>query len=1191
MKFKKLEIQGFKTFADKTVLDFNPDSSITCIVGPNGCGKSNLLDAIRWVMGEQSVKLLRGLAQEEVIFAGSTGRKPTSLAEAELLIDNRERKINLDYDEVAIKRRLFRSGESEYYINKELVRLKDIQNLLMDTGLGKGSYAIIGQGQVEQILVAKPEDRRSIFEEAAGINKYRSRKLVSLRKLEKTDLNLVRLLDLRSEITSQLGPLESQAQKAQEYQLLKKELGTLEIGLYRNQIDKIMTEKAALEAAVAAQTEKVTSARTSANNFEVEKNKLRELLKACEKNIEALRHELTEKSRKIEIANSEIKISSERKQTHHERLLQMDEEMAASGYQIETIQTAIKQLEVEKLQITQDLAQVETELSHKDAETQKYIQDWQNLSESLDRARRDAVQSEEKISKQKHELIDLQSQEKYNRADLAAASERLQKLEQDLAEMAGQATKVSEKMHQGETRLSELKGQREVLFVERKAKDELKTKLMQSRQEIKERLDTKASRLEVIKEMQRNYEGYDRGVRSILSAKKDRAAEFGAVLGVLADLIQVPGAYETALEQALGQYLQMLVVPQAALAKQCIQYLRERELGRATIFPLDLVPQPGTSKIPGVTRLSEITKVLNPAAQKLVDYLLGRIATVENLEQAYSLREQLKNQSEIRYLITPAGEVLSVLGSVTGGKNINDNAMLLGRNREMADLEKDLEFLKQDFQKVLSEENQNQTRLEDIEFKLLQLAEEVSVLEIEQGTLANDAARYRIESDKRKQELAKLQEASVKKEVALSSVVASQVQIQQAIEVLTQERQVLLDHQNTIEASYKDSFQNKEKVNQALNDLRLHLANLKGHARQNDIKAQNFKEGLAEQQRLLKARAEEKERLEQRILEAQTQVEQLKLNLPNALSEEQQIQEKMMQVTTQKEAHQNQIERLEKDAREINETDRKLRAELSELEIKLARMESELGQIENRLNTEYEITLTEVLKQKNEEHATLNYEEVKELVEKIRSKMKRLGMVNPLAIDEYAAQKERMEFIESQCADLEKAKQDLLKLIKELDVLAEKAYIETFAEVKKHFEKLFSELFEGGSADLEITDPAKPLESGVDIFAQPTGKKRQNLMLLSGGEKALTAIALLFALMKTNPSPFYVLDEIDAALDEVNTGRFAGMLKNLANQESHFMVITHSKRTMSAADTMYGVTMEHAGISKLISMKLVQDAA
>jgi chromosome segregation protein len=431
-------------------------------------------------MGEQSYKHMRGNSSEDLIFNGSSKYSPLGMAEATLVMETdatdtanapigataQDIPVHLKSKEVSVTRRLYRSGEGEYFVNGVSARLKDIHELFMDTGVGAKGYSVIEQGQIGKIVNAKPEDRRSIFEEAAGINKYRSRKLVSLRKLEKTDQNLVRLLDLRSEITSQLGPLESQAQKAQEYQLLKKELGTLEIGLYRNQIDKIMTEKAALEAAVAAQTEKVTSARASANNFEIEKNKLRDQLKSCEKSLEALRHELTEKSRKIEIANSEIKISSERKQTHHERLLQMDEEMAAAGYQIETIQVSIKQLEAEKLQITQDLAQAEAELSQKDLETQKYIQDWQNLSESLDRARRDAVQSEEKISKQKHELIDLQSQEKYNRADLAAASERLQKLEQDLTEMAGQAAKVSEKMHQGETRLSELKAQREVLFVE-----------------------------------------------------------------------------------------------------------------------------------------------------------------------------------------------------------------------------------------------------------------------------------------------------------------------------------------------------------------------------------------------------------------------------------------------------------------------------------------------------------------------------------------------------------------------------------------------------------------------------------------------------------------------------------------------------------------------------------------------------
>jgi len=1179
MFIKKLEVQGFKTFADKTILEFDPEAKITAIVGPNGCGKSNLLDAIRWVLGEQSIKLLRGTQSEEIIFAGSSKRKATSLAEAELFIENHSGKLKIDYAQVSIKRKLYRSGESEYYINKELVRLKDIQNLFLDTGLGKGSYSIVGQGQVEQVLTSKPTDRRSLFEEASGINQYKTRKVTSQRKLERTDQNLMRIKDLRAEIHAQLGPLEIQSQKAEEYNQMKKKLSELEIGLYKEQVEKCHHRQEELSKEIQSKKNELNQIQEQNNQFDNQKDSLKLKIKETDSQIEITRTEISGSDHQIEKAQSEIRIVTERRHSQEERITQLKTE-------IEEIHQELKTLESIRLHSIEDqkayeisLKEFEHILGTQDEKTKGQESTWKDLNEEIEKLRHQLINLDEEISREKHMWIDLQSQEKYYQEDISTLKKRTSKEQESLEEIQTQQKQVLEKKIQGEQKQNSLGVERDKLFQMRQQKEEFRKKLIEQKNQTKEGLDTKKARLSLLKEMQNNYEGFDRGVKSLLMAKREHANDFGNILGVVADLIQTEKEYETAVEVGLGRLLQAIVVPTIEDAKKSIKYLQAKGLGRVTFIPLDQVPQSQIQERSLATYARAKQTELNP----LIEYLLGKVGVCSHLEEAFEIQKSSKDI--YRKIVTLPGEIISKFGLVTGGSSKGVTSTLLGRQREIVDLEKAVKAFEEDLNKVTLEEKTLMGTLEDIQIRLEEMGKEVHHLEIELGSLATDLARFKIETEKLTRELSDLSEQIDKKKNHLESVVSGQKQKSSEIEIRQTEKN---DLQKTIgekEVAFKKFLEEKEDANQELTEIRLQAAAAKSNLRQSQIKVQNIEENIVGQKRQLQNRKEEKERLLIKMTEAEQKVAETQKELPEIQSKHTDLTNKLESLQTEKNRLQNDLEVSERRNKDVSEFEKEMRQKLSGQEVLQAKLQAELDAIRHLLDSEYDITLEDVLKA---EKLNDNYEEVKENVELIRRKIKRLGAVNLLALDEFAAQKERLEFIEKQCLDLDNAKKDLEKLIKDLDVLAEKSFSDTFKKVKKNFESIFEKLFEGGTAELKLTDPAQPLESGVEIFAQPPGKKRQNLLLLSGGEKAMTAIALLFALMNVNPSPFIILDEIDAALDEVNNYRFAQMLREFT-QNSHFMVITHKKQTMSVAELMYGVTMEGTGVSKLISMSLEKE--
>lgn len=1183
MFLKKVEIQGFKTFAENTQIKFEQPQGVTVIVGPNGCGKSNLLDAIRWVTGEQSIKLLRGTSHDEIIFAGSEFKKPLSLAEVTLTIDNSAGKLPLDYTEILIQRRLYRSGESEYSINREQCRLKDIQNLLMDTGLGKGAYSMISQGQVAEILHSKPEDRRTIFEEAAGINKYKNRKITAQRKLQSTEQNLIRLQDIRSEIHQQLGPLEEQARKAEEYKVLKKELGELEIGLCKEQVERALQEKKNVLEMVEGYRSNLQAADQQVDEIEQKKQEFKEKTTGLEQQIEQHQQQIEELRKRAGEINSLLKVSQERLEHQGQRLQQLAEEKQKLGFSKEVLQGKKIEVDAEEQAARIHLERLEQDLSQKEQETEVILEKWKMLAQEKEDIQMSLFDMENEVSSVRNQLIDLQNKEKFTAEELKRNEHAVLKMQEDLTELAEKQKEIADRQQQLQGKIEELKNKRDELVQETNKIEDSLAKNNNTYESIKERLDTKNSRLELLQEMQRNYEGFFEGVKNFLGQKDSLG--FQGIYGVVADLIRPKEKYEVAIEVALGNRLQDIVVQSEDVAKKAINFLKDKNLGRATFIPLEKVKGYLATTNTGAKLAAEMVDY-DPSFQEVVHYLLGRILIVNDLDEALKIKNDLKNNHDILRIVTISGEIITPAGSITGGA-IKHKTTLLGRQREIIELEKIVETLRFQLEEIKQERLQIEENAKVISGQIEELAGDIQHHEIEDKTLLNDKTRIELDLQKKQDELQAIENNVRVLREDLENIKKRQQEIEQELGKHSTNKENITESISTKEQEIQSTTEAKEKTNQELTELKVAAASAKAQYEQTQLKINTILENINEQETLLQEKQTEEDSIIQKKAETEQAIVSAKEELPTFEGQESELLSKIEEQRLERARIANDLEVIERKSKEANEQDREWRDKIAQEEVHLAKLDAELNAIEQRLSMEYELTLEDVVKA---EAKVEDFEKVKQRVDRLKKNLKRMEPVNLLAIDEYKAQNERLNFIENQCNDLSEAKKNLYSLIKELDTMAIKSFSETFAIVKKHFEETFVKLFEGGKAELRLMDENNLLETGIEIYAQPPGKRRQNLTLLSGGEKALTAIALLFAMFKTRPSPFTIMDEVDAALDEANIGRFTRLLDEFA-KHTRIMVITHSKRTMSIANSMYGITMEKSGISKLVSMKLVKEKA
>lgn len=1180
MYLKRLELLGFKSFADKIKLEFLP--GVTAVVGPNGSGKSNISDALRWVLGEQSIKNLRGSKMDDVIFAGTEARKQLGLAEVTMVLDNSDRSIPLDFTEVSVTRRLFRSGESEYLINKSQVRLKDIHELFYDTGLGKDAYSVISQGKIDSILSQKAEERRSIFEEAAGIIKYKSRKQVAERKLEDTDRNLTRVQDIINELQTQLGPLETQSRQAERFLSLKERLSGLEINYYGKIIKKLLDELGQLQ-----QQKQETEARF--HDFESEEN-------IIDSELETIRLEVLNLDQRIATLNEEyfriqnqVDRYQEQSRFLHAKLSDLDRQDQDYLRGSETNSKRSETLLQERALLEEEIAAINTRLAGDKALLEA---EEQHLNQAND-ALKELEQKEEDLKNEVFEILNRisglrnkQSNAMLQKEFLAKQVEDCRKkrdlLEQQLQELNGVQQEKASQLEQVVSQLASIQTSRNERLEQGRRYQQEVTTLEDKTQEYRQRIRTLEGKIGLLEDMEKSYQGYFQGVKALL-AEASGERFHAKIRGIVADLIKVRPGMELALETALGSSLQHVVIDDDQAAQDAIAYLKRKSKGRATFLPLnrvrasegrqisaDLLKQYGCH--PAIALLE-----YQPEYHQIVQYLLNQVVVAPDLRIAIEISTKLDRGFRI---VTPEGDLVNPGGSITGGSNDRQRIGLLSRKREIDSLKTE----KAGYERSLSE------GLKQIETVKRSMEENLSLIEqLKVKETATQSEQIRIERDlhmgaensrRITDEIQALEDQLKELAEAGDEFNSGSENLVQALEL---EEQCLKEAETAIQnlsESIQAANQQKETQFQKLTDVKSRLSAGLQELNGKEILKANLDRQLQEiensniEMELKKAElAAEREQIGRNLVE----LEQQQIAGQMHLAEQQDL---INAEKTNKENLHAKIRELEGKQRSFRRKNNEFQNQLRQLELTITQKTNVIENYQNNLVEDYGLDW--------ESHVDENWEspaDIVELIEALKGEIRDLGPVNLASIEDYRQVKQRSEFLRAQAEDLNHAKSSLLKVINEIERTIEKRFMETFEQIRFEFRKIFSELFEGGSADLFLVEPENVLESGIEIIAQPPGKKLQSLSLLSGGERAMTAIALLFAILSIKPAPFCILDEIDATLDEANVQRFSKLLE-IFSKKLQFIVVTHRRGTMEAASTIYGVTMEEMGISKLISLNL-----
>ena len=1179
MYLKRIEMQGFKSFADKTVLEFKP--GITTVIGPNGSGKSNISDAIRWVLGEQSMKSLRGAKSEDIIFAGTQARKSLGFAEVSIVIDNNDNKLPIEYSEVTVTRKIYRSGETGYFINKVPCRLKDILELFMDTGIGKDGYSIIGQGKIDEILSNKSEDRRHIFEEAAGIVKYRTRKQESEKKLEQTKLNLLRINDILAEIEANIEPLKLQSDKAKQFLDLREELKSIEVGLF---IYNINTYKEKLEQLV--KDEDIITSQKEAEDGKMEalqasKEELRQDVDDITAQIENMQNIGFESSNKIEKINSEIGISNERIQNNTANKQRLEAEILEVKSRIEELKEEQRQKLEKKTNLTSNKEKFEKELAEKEAELAE-------LSKKLS-AKELEIEGKKQIVQdnidKKYELA-----AEINTQDVNY--ENLEKRKKQLKNEIDSVISELDSTRYGKNEISkgfyDIESKRNIA-VEKleksvQAKEQNMQKLKQYEDEISKLTYTqrmKQARHQFLIETEKEKEGYNKTVKSLLVAcDKDSSLNKG-IHGVLANLISVEKEYETAIEMCLGQSLQNVVTSTEQDAKKMIEYLRSNSLGRASFLPIASVQGKKLDKLTkmdGVIGIASDLVKCKKEYEQIILSLLGRTVVVEDMDTAIALAKKDKYSFRI---VTLKGDIISSSGSISGGSVQTKTVNILGRSREIEDLEKELKKLEKQIADKTAEKEEYASSIGDSIEETAKLEKELQEIEIVYATEKQKMVAVEENITRLENRLAKLKEELTQTEKQKEENRLLKEQKEAEIQALTQQIEELNKVIEEFALNNKDNQKYIDDLNFDITNLKISVTSFDESESSieemverisQDIK--NNEQSIENKNQNILAITEENTKLEQTITEYNNQIEQIKQEVTNSGTKVEELKQERI-------AKNEKLVNTENEIQSQFSTLESLKEQIIKLDVKKTKLEQDLQQVVESLWNEYELTpnSTEEYKKPN------NVATAQKQVNSLRNKIKDLGSINIDSIEEYKKTKERYDFMSEQRLDLENTASKLRKIIGDMTTTMQNQFKEKFEIINKNFNEVFTELFNGGKAELILENEENILEFGIDIRVQPPGKKLQNMMLLSGGEKAFTAIALLFAILKINPAPFCILDEIEAALDDVNVYRFAEYLKKFCKQ-TQFLVITHRKGTMEAGDSVYGVTMEENGISKLLSIKL-----
>lgn len=1180
MYLKRLELQGFKSFADKTILEFKP--GITSVIGPNGSGKSNISDSIRWVLGEQSIKSLRGAKSEDIIFAGTQNRKSLGFAEASIVIDNSDGKLPIEYSEVTVTRKIYRSGETGYYINKVPCRLKDILELFMDTGIGKDGYSIIGQGKIDEILSNKSEDRRHIFEEAAGIVKYRVRKAESEKKLEQTKLNLLRINDIISEIESNIDPLKMQAEKAKQFLDLREELKNIEVGLflyniesYKEKLEQIVKDIEIMENHKQEEVEKQ-------EKLQKNKDDLKIAIDNLTSKIEEVQNLGFESSNKIEKINSEISISKERIINNNQNEERIKNEIKECEERIEELEEEKKQKVEKKDSLFSNKEKFEKELDEKQEELKKIMEKMSTKELEIEGKK----QLLEKYTDEKYEKSSNINAQDVNYQNIQKRQNNLKlEISEVISELDGQRDtkqELSSKFFEIENKRSKLVNEIEEVS---KQKQECENKINEfdiSINKIVDEMRMKKSRLNFLIETEKEKEGYVKSVKSILIAcDRDLNLKKG-MHGVLANLISVDKKYETAIEMCLGASLQNIVTENEQDAKKLVEYLRKNNLGRASFLPITTVKGKKIDKIKsktnGVIGIASDLINTDKKYRQIVESLLGRTVIVDDMDTAINLAKQ--NSYSFR-IVTLKGDVINPSGAIQGGSVQTKTVNILGRSKEIEELKNNINLLDEKVKALQEDKVKYQESVSSVietakefekslqEIDITYATEKQKILAIEEKIDSSQIRLSKLKQESKKNEEQKI-EIQNNKEEEKRRIEEIELEVQKLNEViqefasLNKDNQKYVDDLNFDITNLKISVSSFDESGTSIDEMILRI--------NQDI--ENNKKSIGNKNNELNVKNEENKELNNKITELNNEVIEIKNLVANSSTKVEELKASRLK-------NNEELAKIEKDISSQFDVIEDLKEHCVKIDVKKTKLEQDLEQVINTLWEEYEITPNNAGDYKKPDNVLTTQKQVNTL----RNNIKDLGSINIDAIEEYKKTKERYDFMCEQRLDLDVTAGKLRKIIYDMTETMKNQFSEKFKQINKNFSEVFVELFGGGKAELILNDEDNILECGIDIKVQPPGKKLQNMMLLSGGEKAFTAIALLFAILKINPAPFCILDEIEAALDDVNVYRYAEYLKKFSN-DTQFLVITHRKGTMEAADTVYGITMEENGISKLLSMKL-----
>jgi chromosome segregation protein len=1179
MFLKRIDVVGFKSFAERIGIEFVP--GVTAVVGPNGSGKSNISDAVRWVLGEQSAKSLRGSKMEDIIFAGSDSRKPLNVAEVTLTLDNEDQHLPIEYNEVSITRRVYRSGESEYLINKQQCRLKDIVELFMDSGLGREAYSIIGQGKVEEILSSKPEERRKIFEEAAGVLKYKTRKQKAEQKLVDTEDNLLRIEDIMHELEGQVEPLEVQASIAKDFLDKKKELEQIEVALIVHEIEELHQNWNDKSKAIEKWKDQEVELSSVIQKEEASQEQLRSNIHAIDESIDDLQEVLLVASEELEKLEGKKEVLKERKKNYHQNKEQLHKK--------------IEVLKQKKVELEESLAIDTEKLAGQKASLEKVKGKLKENQEQLELQEQDI---EQKIDQLKAEYIDQLN-------DQASIKNEIRYLTNQKNDIATRTTRLDEGYQSYINQREEIKQKRENASRElEKAKEKLTAHILKYK-ELQNNLEKAdkdysenqsnlyqalnfiqqfKSKKEVLEDMQDDYAGYFQGVKEVLKAK-DRT--LNGIEGAVAELISVSKDFEVAIETTLGASMQHIVVKDEISARAAIQFLKKNRFGRATFLPLSVVKGRNISERDLQVLKSQGAYV--GIAADLIDYdkkyatvvqsLLGQVIIAKNLEGANVLANLLNHRFRI---VTLDGDIVNPGGSMTGGSQKQKNNSLLSRQRELETLVEKLEKMEEQAAKLEESLKAKKEKLQELQANIEKMREQGESLRIEEQQHISQFREIELEEKNADERLAQYDREKQTFNQDNNQVSQKIRELNKRLESVVKTANTLEKEVNSLTEKRKSQMSSKEQLQDLITELKVEVAKQQEQLHNTEETVNRVKSELDENNLQLKDTEEDYWLLDKEMNSSSSGEEQLETQIVERRKNKDQTIVLISDRRKERLNAQNQVDDIERELKEIKRTHKQLNETLHREEVSVNRLDVELENRLEQLSEEYQLSFERA---KEKYQLPMDADSARKKVKLIKLAIEELGTVNLGAIDEFERVSERFNFLKEQREDLMKAKETLYEVINEMDQEMIKRFKESFFEIQHHFQIIFAELFGGGRADLQLTDPENLLSTGVDILAQPPGKKLQHLALLSGGERALTAIALLFSILKVRPVPFCILDEVEAALDDANVHRFAQYLR-VFSRETQFICVTHRKGTMEEADVLYGVTMQESGVSNIVSVKL-----